>query len=253
MTIKAIIFDVDGTLAETEKQGHRVAFNMAFKQANLPWQWDVDLYGELLEIGGGKERLRFYLDKYQAQWKVEEELQSFIERIHKLKSDYYRQLLDNSSIPLRTGVERLIKEAYGQNITLAIASTASVDNVKALLDNSLQGEMGKYFSVVVAGDMVKDKKPAPDIYLLALKKLNLSPTECIVVEDTNQGLVAANAAGLKTIVTVNDYTCKQNFDLATLVVNNLGEPDRPSQIIQGDSYGHEYVNMTLLKRIQNAE
>ena len=251
MTIKAIIFDVDGTLAETEKQGHRVAFNLAFKQANLPWQWDIDLYGQLLEIGGGKERLRHYLAQYQPQFKLHgnEDLDTFIKRIHKLKSDYFRQLLEQSSIPLRVGVERLITEAYEQGITLAIASTASEENVQALLDNSLDGQMGKYFSVIAAGDMVKNKKPAPDIYLLALEKLNLSPTECVAIEDTNQGLRGATTAGLKTIVTVNDYTQDQNFDLATLVINNLGEADQPFQVIQGDSYGHHYVNMSLLQTL----
>ena len=251
MTIKAIIFDVDGTLAETEKQGHRVAFNLAFKQANLPWQWDVELYGELLEIGGGKERFRHYLTHYRSAFETpeSEDLDSFIKRIHKLKSNYYRQLLETSSIPLRLGVERLITQAYEQNITLAIASTASVENVQALLDNSLNGEMGKYFSVIAAGDMVKNKKPAPDIYLLALEKLNLSPNDCLVFEDTNQGLVAATKAGLKTIVTVNEYTAEQNFDSASLVINNLGEPTRPFEVLRGNNHNHNYVDVALIEKL----
>ena len=249
MTLKAIIFDVDGTLAETEKQGHRVAFNLAFQQANLPWQWDIDLYGQLLEIGGGKERLRYYLAQYQPHYQLDEELDTFIKKIHRLKSDYFRQLLEQSSIPLRLGVERFITEAYQKNITLAIASTASVENVQALLDNSLNGEMGKYFSVIAAGDMVKHKKPAPDIYQLALEKLQLLPSDCIAIEDTHQGLVAATKAGLKTIVTVNEYTQDQDFELATLVVNNLGEPDQPFQIVRGDSHGYSHVNTSLLQTL----
>ena len=245
MTLKALIFDVDGTLAETEKDGHRVAFNLAFKDAELPWQWGVDLYGDLLEIAGGKERLHHYLNHYQPQFNPNEELDTFIRRLHKNKSHYYRQLLENNSIPLRIGVARLITEAYQAGIKLAIASTASVVNVKALLENSLDGEMATFFSVIAAGDMVPKKKPAPDIYLLALEKLNLSPEECLAIEDTNQGLIAASKAGLKTVITVNEYTQNQDFKLANLVLNHLGEINNPFTVIQGNSQGHNYFNLRL--------
>ena len=145
MTLKALIFDVDGTLAETEKDGHRVAFNLAFQDAELPWRWNVDFYGDLLEIGGGKERLHHYLTHYQPQFKPDEELDTFIRRLHQNKSYYYRQLLENNSIALRIGVKRLITEAYQAGIKLAIASTASEENVKALLHNNLDGEMAIFF------------------------------------------------------------------------------------------------------------
>ena len=249
MTLKALIFDVDGTLAETEKDGHRVAFNLAFKDANLPWQWDIDLYGELLEIGGGKERLGHYLQHYQPEYQPNEELDIFIRRLHQDKSNYYRQLLENSSIPLRIGVQRLLQEAYQAGIKLAIASTASVDNVKALLENSLDGEMGKLFSVIAAGDMVEKKKPAPDIYLLALEKLNLSPEECLAIEDTNQGLIASTTAGLRTVITVNEYTQNQNFELASLVLNHLGEIDNHFIIIQGNNSKYDYFNLDLAHQL----
>ncbi len=249
MSLKAIIFDVDGTLAETEKDGHRIAFNLAFQQADLPWQWGVNLYGELLEIGGGKERLRHYLNIYQPQFDLREDLDLFIRKIHQNKSCHYRQLLENNSIPLRVGVERFITEASNAGLKLAIASTASVENVKALLDNSLNGEMAKLFTVIVAGDMVKKKKPAPDIYQLALEKLNLSPEECIAIEDTNQGLIAATQAGLKTLITVNEYTKQQNFELASLVVNYLGEKNNPFTVIEGNNHNHDYFNLDLARKL----
>ena len=249
MSLKALIFDVDGTLAETEKDGHRIAFNLAFKDANLPWEWDIDLYGQLLKIGGGKERLYHYLQHYQPEYQPHEELNIFIRRLHQNKSNYYRQLLENSSIPLRIGVKRLLQEAYHTGIKLAIASTASVDNVKALLENSLDGEMEKFFSVIAAGDMVEKKKPAPDIYLLALEQLNLSPEECLAIEDTNQGLTAASTAGLTTVVTVNEYTLNQNFELASLVLNHLGEIDNPFTVIQGNSKNYDYFNLDLAHQL----
>ncbi|NCO76190.1 MAG: HAD-IA family hydrolase [Cyanobacteria bacterium] len=249
MTLKALIFDVDGTLAQTEKHGHRVAFNLAFQKAGLSWQWDIDLYGDLLEIGGGKERLRHYITHYLPEFTINEPLDQFILSLHRQKTIYYRQLLVNNAIPLRLGVKRLITEAYNQNIKLAIASTASLENVKALLDTSLGEEMSKYFEVIAAGDMVKNKKPAADIYLLALEKLNLSSGECLAIEDTNQGLIAATQAGLKTVITINDYSKNQNFDDAFLVLNSLGEPDLFFQVIKGNNYHHDYFNLELAQKI----
>lgn len=249
MSLKALIFDVDGTLANTEKDGHRVAFNLAFESAKLPWRWDEQLYGDLLEIGGGKERLRHYLNHYQAQFKPDRDLDSFILDLHRSKSNYYRQLLETNSIPLRIGVARLLKEVYQAGIKIAIASTASVENVQALLENSLDGKMSKYFTVIAAGDMVKHKKPAPDIYLLALEKLNLSPSECLALEDTNQGLIAATQAGLKTIITVNEYTQEQDFSQASLVLNHLGEPNCHFTVKQSNNYSFQYFNLDLAHQI----
>ena len=249
MTLKALIFDVDGTLAETERDGHRVAFNLAFENAGLPWRWDVNIYGSLLEIGGGKERLRHYISGFEPDFITEEPLDQFIRSLHQQKSQYFRQLLVNNAIPLRVGVERLIMEAYQKGITLGIASTASEENVKALLDTSLGEKMSKYFAVVAAGDMVEKKKPAPDIYLLALEKLNVSPENCLAIEDTNQGLVAATKAGIKTIITFNDYSQNQNFNQAILVLNSLGEPDLPFSLIQGNSYNRSYFNIDLAQKL----
>lgn len=249
MTLKALIFDVDGTLAETEKNGHRISFNQAFEKNNLPWRWDVDTYGDLLEIGGGKERLIHYFLHYQPNFITPEPLTQFISRLYQEKNYYYQQLLINNAIPLRIGIKRLIMEAFQKKITLAIASTSSEENIKVLLDVTLGKEISKYFSVIVAGDMVKNKKPAPDIYLLALKKLNIFPENCLAIEDTNQGLIAASNANIKTVITTNDYTKNQNFDQAILGLNSLGEPNLPFSIIKGNSYNHSYFNIDLAKKL----
>ncbi len=140
-------------------------------------------------------------------------------------------------------------EAHQAGVKLAIASTSSVKNVKALLDKAFTSEMASWFAVIAAGDMVENKKPAPDIYLLALEKLNLKPEECLAIEDTEQGLIAANKAGLTTIITVNDYTKNQDFNLAKLVINNLGEPDQPFSVIQGNNYQQNYFNLSLANTI----
>lgn len=249
MKLKAIIFDVDGTIAETERDAHRVAFNMAFEKEGLSWCWDVDFYGELLEVGGGKERIKYYISHYLPSFNTDKSLDDFVRYLHLQKSEYYRQLLLNHSIPLRLGVKRLIQEAYSQGIKVAIASTASVSNVNALLETSLGHPMRDYFTVITAGDMVEKKKPAPDIYLLALEKLHLSADECLAIEDSNQGLTAGVKAGLTTVITVNQYTEKQNFAQASLVLNHLGEKDTPFKVIRGNSYGETYFNLSLAEKL----
>lgn len=259
MNLKALIFDVDGTIAETEKDGHRVAFNLAFDELNLPWQWDADFYGKLLKIGGGKERFTYYLNNYQTDFQLPTSLDEFVLNVHKIKNRYYAQLVQDKTIKLRTGVARLMKEAHKNNVRLAIASTSAVKNVKSLLDGTCDPEMISWIEVIAAGDMVENKKPAPDIYLLALEKLNLSPTECVTIEDTNQGLVAATKADVKTIVTVNDYTKDENFDSAMIVLNSLGDEQNPCQVIQHQQtlsslipeLDRKFVTINLIEQMLN--
>jgi len=184
--LKAIIFDVDGTLAETEKYGHRIAFNQAFKQENLSWEWDVNLYGKLLKIAGGKERIKYYLDEF-IDFTYPHNLDQLIPHLHSVKNQFYQNLLLNATIPLRPGVENLITEAHDKGIRLAIATTSALANAMALLDNTMGSS---YFEIIAAGDIVEKKKPAPDIYNYVIEKMDLSPKNCLVIEDSEQGLKA---------------------------------------------------------------
>ncbi len=240
--LKALIFDVDGTLAETERQGHRIAFNRAFAEADLNWYWSETLYGELLEISGGKERIRYYLQQYHSD--VKENLETLITQLHQAKTVHYRQLLSSGEIQLRQGVKRLIEEAYQEGIRLAIATTSALPNALALLEKHLNPH---WFEVIAAGDIVPKKKPSPDIYNYVLEKMNLKPEECLVFEDSFHGLQAAYQANLKTIITLHDYTKKQDFSLASLVLNHLGEPNNNFTIIQGELENQGYFNLELAK------
>jgi beta-phosphoglucomutase-like phosphatase (HAD superfamily) len=252
--LKALIFDVDGTLAETERDGHRVAFNQAFLSAQLNWHWDVDLYGELLEVAGGKERIKYYLETYQSNFNQADDgegLDQFIADLHQRKTRYYTQLLRSQPIALRLGVKRLIREAKSLNIRLAIATTAAYPNAISLLENSLDPEAISWFEVIAAGDIVKNKKPAPDIYLYVLEKMGLAPQECVVFEDSAHGLMASSQAGIKTIVTVNDYTKHQDFTQAYCVLNHLGEPEQPLTTLAGQNLTGTYINVEILEELMS--
>ncbi len=241
--LRAVIFDVDGTLAETERDGHRVSFNRAFREVGLDWEWSVSLYGELLEVSGGKERIGFYLRRYQPDFCPPKDLNQFIADLHLLKTQYYRELLSEGAIPLRPGVKRLLEELRNLGVRLAIATTSALPNVLGLLEHHLDPS---WFELIAAGDIVPAKKPAPDIYNYVLEKMGLEPRECVVIEDSSQGLEASTKAGLKTIVTVNEYTKGQDFTKACLVLNHLGEPEQPFTVIRGDGVNGSYVDPHFL-------
>lgn len=228
-TLNALIFDVDGTLAETERDGHRVAFNRAFADVGLDWNWSVDRYRDLLEVAGGKERIQFYLDTDRPDFQPEGSLKDWILTLHGAKTEHYQKLVEDGLIPLRPGVKRLIQEAREQGVRLAIATTSRFDNVVALLETTLGPGSPDWFEIIGAGDVVPAKKPAPDIYFYVLDKLQLPPQECLAIEDSYQGLQAATAAGIKTIVTFNGYTQHHDFSKALLVLDHLGDPDLPFQ------------------------
>ena len=250
--LKALIFDVDGTLAETERDGHRPAFNQAFTDAGLDWNWSEERYGELLEVSGGKERMRAFVQQSRPDLKLPDkfaDLTAFIKHVHATKTKYYEQAAAEGRIPLRPGVERLLNEAREKGVRLAIATTTTPANVQALLENTLGAASLKWFEVIAAGDMVPKKKPAPDIFEYALKHLNLPAESCLGFEDTNNGLLSATQTGLKTIVTVNDYTRLQDFSKATLVISDFGEPDAPFKVISGDARGAKYFDIALAKAI----
>jgi beta-phosphoglucomutase-like phosphatase (HAD superfamily) len=246
MSLKAIIFDVDGTLAETERDGHRVAFNLAFAKFGLTWNWDINTYGELLAIAGGKERLKFYIQNFQPDFNPDIPLNQFIAQLHQSKTQYYHQLITHNSIELRPGIKRLISEAREKGVRMAIASTAAIPNVISLIQTILGEDALSWFEVIAAGDMVEKKKPAPDIYLYVLEKMALNSEECWVIEDSYQGLLASKAANLKTVITVNDYTKNQDFRTAELVLNHLGEPNLPFTVIQGNVNNKTYLDLQLI-------
>ncbi len=246
--LKALIFDVDGTLAETERNGHRLAFNRAFAEANLNWNWSETLYGELLEVSGGKERIRHYIQLYNPNFK--EDLETLIPQLHQAKTAHYRQLLLSGEIQLRLGVKRLIEEADSQGIRLAIATTSALPNALALLEKNLNPD---WFEVIAAGDIVTHKKPAPDIYKYVLNQMNLEADKCLVFEDSFHGLQAAYEANLKTVITLHNYTKNQDFSLASLVLNHLGEPEKCFTIIKGDVQHKDYFDIELAKILINKE
>lgn len=245
--LRALIFDVDGTMADTERDGHRVAFNSAFSEAGLDWDWSVSLYSKLLEIAGGKERIRFYLDKYRPDFEPPTNLDQFIAELHAAKTKYYQQLVASGAIPLRPGVKRLLKEARTQGVRLAIATTAALPNVTALLEHNLAPDAPEWFEVIAAGDIVPAKKPASDIYQYVLREIGLSARDCIAIEDSHHGLKAAAGVDLKTVITVNDYTRTQDFAGAVLVLSHLGEPELPFTVLAGDAGEMSYFNLALAR------
>jgi HAD superfamily hydrolase (TIGR01509 family) len=253
MALTTLLFDVDGTLADTERDGHRPAFNAAFRDFGLDWDWDVGLYGKLLEITGGKERIKHYVEAYCPDFRRPADFDHLVADLHMAKTRHYTELLAKGGLPLRPGVARLLSEAREAGLRLGIATTTTPDNVTALLRYSLAPNAESWFEVIAAGDIVAAKKPAPDIYFWALEKLGVDASSCLAFEDSANGLRSSRQAGIKTLVTVNDYTARHDFTGAASVLTDLGEPDAPATGLSGQWAGDTgYVSIESLRILHAA-
>ena len=225
-TLKALIFDVDGTLADTELEGHLHAFNAAFADADLDWHWDVPLYIELLRVTGGMERITHYARTYHPRLIERSGFSELVARVHANKTEYFLHRVEKGLMGFRPGVARLLSEAHQAGLTLAIATTTSPQNVERLLAVNMPPELKQKpnhgFAVIAAGNMVAAKKPAPDIYHYALDRLALQAADCLAIEDSEPGLAAALGAGLPTLITVNSITRNHNFSGAMRILEDLG-------------------------------
>jgi HAD superfamily hydrolase (TIGR01509 family) len=248
MTLKALIFDVDGTLANTERDGHLVAFNLAFAELGLDWVWSNELYHKLLDVTGGQLRIKHYVNDYKPDFSCDD-LDAFAASVHALKTEIYVRLVNEGKIPLRPGVERLFHEAIDAGLRMAIATTTTPANVDALIANTLGREALDWFEVIGAGNIVPNLKPAGDIYHWVLEQMNLEPKDCIAFEDSRNGIVSATDANLKTLITTNEYTESHQFDEAIVILNNLGEPNKPFTLIEGDATDATYVTVDYLKEL----
>lgn len=221
--MQALIFDCDGVLVDTERDGHRVAFNQAFEKAGIDVSWDVGLYGELLMIAGGKERMRHYFESQGWPAEAGDDKDAFLAEMHKSKTAIFSDLIASGALPLRTGVLRLVDEAIAAGVRLGVCTTSNPKSIDAVLDLMGPDRKSK-FEFVLAGDIVSRKKPDPEIYDMAKSKLGLPVHECIVVEDSRNGLLAAVAAGLPCFITTSTYTTDEDFSEAVGVAPELGDP-----------------------------
>ena len=244
--LKALIFDVDGTLADTEG-AHRDAFNAAFRDAGFGWHWDASLYAGLLDITGGKERIRHYWQLVDPGGAAAPAAGAAIDALHALKTRHYDTLVGAGQLPLRPGILRLIGEAQAAQLPLAIATTTTPANIDALLRTALGADWRKLFAAVGHAGTAANKKPAPDVYLGVLAALALAGRDCLAFEDSRNGLRAASAAGIPTIVTPTAYTHGQQFAGALLRLAHLGDPDCPiGHAVPGA--GQRWVDLAALRR-----
>jgi len=234
--MKALIFDSDGVLVDTERDGHRVAFNRAFAAKGLDVTWDVATYGELLKIAGGKERMRHYFAEHGWPEGVDD-TDAYIKEMHKLKTDLFMKIIESGELPLRPGVKRLIDEAIADGMTMAVCTTSNERAVNMIVEKMLGPERKAKFTEILAGDVVSRKKPDPEIYNLAAERLGVDGRECVVIEDSRNGLLAAKAAGMYCVVTTSSYTGEEDFSEADAVWAELGES------------GDDCVTLDDLKRI----
>lgn len=241
---EAIIFDVDGTIADTEEV-HRLAFNRVFGEFGLDWHWSQELYRDLLAISGGRERMTAFGQDLRSRFATGAEFDDFISSLHKAKTRRYAAMLSEGEVRLRPGIRRLFDSARDAGITLAIATSSARGNLETLLDNNLPPGWRDWFSAIETCESVPQKKPAPAVYLAVLERLGLEPARAVALEDTQNGLRAACAAGLVTVVTTHRFTRDHAFPGAALVVDSAGEPGQPFTVAQGNAHGHGWLDLDL--------
>ncbi|MGQ0502189.1 MAG: HAD-IA family hydrolase [Panacagrimonas sp.] len=242
VTLKALLLDVDGTLADTERHGHRPAYNRAFRKLGLDFRWGPKLYRKLLEQPGGKERILHYVHQYRPDLGIHapafaRDPMDWVREVHLVKSRYFQRYLRSGKVPLRPGVARLIRDADAAGLSVALVSNASRASLAPVLKYGLGEDLAARIDVIVSGDDVERKKPSPDSYLLAMSKLGVCSGECIALEDSQMGLAAAVAAGVPTIVTTNANTEGEDFSSAWMVLDGCGEPHAPLKRSRGPVRG----------------
>ena len=215
----ALIFDVDGTLAETEEL-HRQAFNQAFARHGLDWQWDRAVYKDLLRVTGGKERIRAYHGRLRIAPPLSDQ---DVAELHRIKTSHYAELVETGCCPLRPGVAELLAAAKARGQRLAIATTTSHGNIDALLSGPLGKRWAADFDAIVAGDDIRHKKPAPDVYLDVLARLKLDASNCVAIEDSANGLIAASRANIPVLITRSIFFADDDFSGARCVLDDLSE------------------------------
>lgn len=231
----ALIFDCDGVLADTELEGHLPAFNQTFAEFGLPIEWSAGRYKELVRIGGGKERIRSVLTpevlSAAGEDDGDEAVDDLVGRLHRRKSALYKEMVGEGRLPARPGVARLAGAAHEAGWALAVASTSAEESVRAVLEHAVGAELAGSFHVF-AGDVVEAKKPAPDIYELTLRELDRSPDDAVVVEDSENGVRAAAAAGIRTVMTLSGTSDEDSTAGAALVVSSLGDPGEAAKVVE---------------------
>jgi HAD superfamily hydrolase (TIGR01509 family) len=244
----ALILDCDGVLADTERDGHRRAFNETFDELGLPVHWSEADYAEKLKIGGGKERMASLLtDPFVAENGLPSDAEAQAPMLadwHRRKTARYQAIVQDGKLPARPGIARVAAAATNAGWTLAVASTSAEDSVRAVLDHAVGAELAAAFSVF-AGDIVPAKKPDPAVYLLALSELECAPADAIVIEDSRNGLLAAVGAGLRCVVTISSYTAEEDMREAALVVSSLGDPGHPAHVLANRSAARPGEQITL--------
>ncbi len=238
--IKAVLFDQDGVIIDTERDGHRVSFNMTFKEFGYSDEWSVDYYHELLQVAGGKERMKHHsLTRGFHPPVPPEEIDELVKTWHKRKTALFVELIESGQLPLRPGIHRFMKEAMDAGLIIGVCTTSNEQAAKAITGKILSDIK---FDIVLAGDVVSKKKPDPEIYNLALSKIGLKPDECVVVEDSKNGVLAGKAANMNVVVTTNYYTEKEDVSSGDIIVTTLGDPGGEKGVLKkGDVPGYDGV------------